>query len=164
MVEYTYKDIIIDPTSEEAKNCIGKDVYFADNPSTCLRIANNSCNNYCRILRGIEIGKNFPFVLENRGIGVACIIPKKEEPKKYIPFSNKEEFLSSYKEHTKDMKKYGLWIFEKIGRHDDDVPRMITEIWPDGVIIGSDQDTTSWEKLLKEFVFEDYFPCGKLEK
>lgn len=30
MPEYTYKDIIIDPTSEEARNSIGKRVYFKE--------------------------------------------------------------------------------------------------------------------------------------
>ena len=30
MSKYTYKDVIIDPTSEEANNCIGKEAYFAD--------------------------------------------------------------------------------------------------------------------------------------
>lgn len=76
MAEYTYKDIIIDPTSEEAKNCVGKMVYTADNPTYCLESANN--NEFCEILQEIKVGDYFPFVLKNGDIW-GCIIPKKEE-------------------------------------------------------------------------------------
>ena len=36
MAEYTYKDIIIDPTSEEAKNAVGKICYFSNSPRNIL--------------------------------------------------------------------------------------------------------------------------------
>lgn len=62
MPEYTYKDVIIDPTSEEAKNCIGKEVYSADNPTVCLDFANNNNDSSCGILDRIKDGY-FPFVL-----------------------------------------------------------------------------------------------------
>ena len=41
MDKYTYKDIIIDPNSEEAKNAIGKEAYYSDNPTECLEYANS---------------------------------------------------------------------------------------------------------------------------
>ena len=46
MDEYTRKDIIIIPTIERAKNCIGKEVYFSDSVSDCLYRANNDINCY----------------------------------------------------------------------------------------------------------------------
>ena len=82
MLKYTYKDIIIDPTSEEAKSCIGKMVYFADNPTVCLESANDNNGGYFReILDRLKDGY-FPFVARgNDETSWACIIPCKEEPK-----------------------------------------------------------------------------------
>ena len=62
MPKYTYKNVIIDPTSEEAKSCIGKMAYFADNPTVCLDAANNNDDCFCEILGKIKDGY-FPFVL-----------------------------------------------------------------------------------------------------
>ena len=82
MPKYTYKDIIIDPTSEEAKNCIGKMVYFADNPTICLESANsNNGDCFCGVLGRIKDGY-FPFAARgNDETSWACIIPCKEELK-----------------------------------------------------------------------------------
>lgn len=74
MEEYTWDDIIINPTSKKAKNCIGKIVYFADNPTYCLDSANN--NDFCEILQEIKVDDFFPFVLKN-GDTWGCITPKK---------------------------------------------------------------------------------------
>lgn len=80
MNKYTYKDIIISPTSKKAKNYIGKMVYFADNPTICLYHANSGYNDeHCGILQDIEIDHFCPFVLEDSDIQWGCIIPKKEE-------------------------------------------------------------------------------------
>ena len=38
MVEYTWDDVIINPNSEEAKDCIGKNVYYGDLASICLEM------------------------------------------------------------------------------------------------------------------------------
>lgn len=183
MAKYAYKDVIIDPTSEEAKNCIGKYVYFADNPSACLRHANYSCNNYCLILREIKTDKCFPFVLGNQGTGCACIILKKEEPKhEYVPFSNQEEFLNHYVHHKDRLVESssihqlsslgGVWLKDK---HLTTF-YMVTEIWDDGVIIGDTKmktakrgngeyftmnDITKWCELLEDYTFLDGTPCGR---
>ena len=162
MSKYTYKDIIIDPTSEEAKNCIGKEVYCADSPHYCLEKANgNEVDDTFYILQKILPDDNYPFCLgENAEYKHCCIIPKKEEHE-YIPFSNKEEFLSAYEEHTKSMKKYGIWIFHKMSGKDDIISCLITEMWDDGLIIGSAAVRTLWKYILESFVFEDGTPCGK---
>ena len=36
MNEYTWNEIIINPTSKEASNCIGKEVYASLTPVLCL--------------------------------------------------------------------------------------------------------------------------------
>ena len=62
------------------------------------------------------------------------------------------------------MHIYGLWVYEKIGEFDERVPRLVTELWSDGVIVGSDSNTTKWKDLLERFVFENNEPCGKLQE
>ena len=169
MPKYTYKDIIIDPKSEEAKNCIGKEVYCADSPHYCLERANgNEVDQTVYILQKILPNNNYPFRFgENAKYEHCCIIPKKEEPKpepKYVPFRNSGEFISEFEDNTPIMNIYGLWIYEKIGKFDEKVPRLVTEMWGDGVIVGSDSHTTKWKELLERFVFENNEPCGKVQE
>lgn len=164
MHKYTYKDIIINPNSEEAMACIGKEIYFHDSPNACLYYANTGNNAQCGILRETKIDSFCPFVIEKNGSRHwGCIIPKKEEHE-YVPFLNKEEFLSAYEEHTKSMKKYGIWIFNNINGIDYLIACLITEIWNDGIVIGSASGRTLWKYLLDSFVFEDGTPCGKLQE
>ena len=40
MEEYTYDNVIINPTQEDVESLIGKEVYFQDNPWLCLKCAN----------------------------------------------------------------------------------------------------------------------------
>ena len=165
MVKYTYKDIIINPNSEEARACIGKEIYFHDSPNACLYYANTGNNAQCGILRETKIDSFCPFVVAKNGSRHwGCIIPKKEESKpepKYVPFKNSGEFISEFEDNTPIMHIYGLWIYEKIGKFDEKVPRLVTEMWGDGVIVGSDSHTTKWKELLERFVFENNEPCGK---
>lgn len=162
MEKYTWDDVIINPNSEQAKSCIGKEVYCADSPHYCLEKANgNEVDHTVYILQSIIPDNNYPFRLgENGKYEHCCIIPKKEEHE-YVPFLNKEEFLSAYEEHTKSMKKYGIWIFNNINGIDYLIACLITEIWNDGIVIGSAMVRTLWKYLLESFVFEDGTPCGK---
>ena len=169
MEKYTWNDVIINPNSEQAKACIGKEVYCADSPHYCLEKANgNEVDNTVYILQKILPDNNYPFRLgENAEYEHCCIIPKKEESKpepKYVPFKNSGESISEFEDNTPIMHIYGLWIYEKIGKFDERVPRLVTEMWGDGVVIGSDKDTTTWKELLKRFVFENNVPCGKLQE
>ena len=77
MAEYTYKDIIIDPTSEEAKNAIGKKCYMYDSPTMLLKMANS--NDGARTLESID-ESDYPFNDKEFGSEWTCIIVKKEEP------------------------------------------------------------------------------------
>ena len=113
MAEYTYRDIIIDPTSEEAKNCIGKEVYFSDNIRMCLCRANKDINSFTRILQKINEKDYHPFKVDDNYYQV--IIPKKEAPRpepEYVPFDSIEEFVNAAIDHSKFhyLSGAGIWI------------------------------------------------------
>lgn len=188
MAEYTYKDIIIDPTSEEAKNAIDKEVYFADTPASCLNAAKNNNKAYLGYLKKLDLGdEEQPFYVNEFVVSApsswTCIIVKKEEPKpQYVPFKSKEEFIEAYHYHDNDkysetediLMNYGMWLWS----NEDGSYKLVTEIWNAGVVIGDDKmritneeghidafnDTTSWVKLFSEYRFLNGTPCGKLEK
>ena len=62
MIEYFYSDIIIDPTSKDAGNLIGKEVYAGLIPTRCLMIANGRCKRTYRCcLESIEPESSLPF-------------------------------------------------------------------------------------------------------
>ena len=172
MAEYTYKDIIIDPTSEEAKNAVGKICYFSNSPRNILS------DIYCKsavegILTNMDDGY---FEVDNEGYW-DCIILKKEEPKpkpKYVPFENITEFLDAYRntpdclpEEVSYLSHNGIWLKD----NEIDAYRMVTEIWDMGIVIGNKNitigettvfnDITSWDELLEDCTFLDGTPCGK---
>ena len=88
MIEYFYSDIIIDPTSKDAGNLIGKEVYTGLIPTRCLMIANGKCKRpYRCFLESIEPESSFPFCVRvveadnPKDISYKsfpCIIPKKK--------------------------------------------------------------------------------------
>ena len=169
MAEYTYKDIIIDPTSEEAKNYIGKEVYFSDNIRMCLCRANKYINGFTRILQEIKENEYRPFKVNDNYYQV--IIPKKEEPKsEYVPFESISEFLEAYEDSTysiacdsvehKLLSRGGIWLKCKAS----DASLVVTEMWSNGLTIGSDTAVTRWNELLKYYEFLDGTPCGKLKE
>ena len=165
MAEYTYKDIIIDPTSEEAKNAIGKKCYMYDSPTMLLKMANS--DDDARTLESID-ESDYPFNDKEFGSEWTCIIVKKEEPKpEYIPFQDGREFFNSYLSVESRLEKedyflsnHGIWLMDcENGDY-----FLVTEIWGDGVVLGSNQTTTHWDDLLEEFIFLDGSPCGKESK
>ena len=165
MAEYTYKDIIIDPTSEEAKNAVGEGCYFGSNPKTVLDFANCNEKKFLRVLECIKPEEDNPFYDYNYGF--PCIIVKKEEPKKYVPFETLDEFIESYKKaeeridysNAEDyIASCGMWL----RFNNDDVMCAVTEIWADGVFLGHDHMKIKWEELLNFYTFIDDSPCGKL--
>ena len=165
MAEYTYKDIIIDPTSEEAKNAVGEGCYFGSNPKTVLDFANCNEKKFLRVLECIKPEEDNPFYDYNYGF--PCIIVKKEEPKKYVPFETLDEFIESYKKaeeridysNAEDyIASCGMWL----RFNNDDVICAVTEIWADGVFLGHDHMKIKWEELLNFYTFIDDSPCGKL--
>ena len=172
MAEYTYKDIIIDPTSEEAKNAVGKICYFSNSPRNIL--SDIYCNSAVEgILTNMDDGY---FEVDNEGYW-DCIILKKEEPKpkpKYVPFENVTEFLDAYRntpdclpEEVSYLSHNGIWLKD----NEIDAYCMVTEIWDMGIVIGNKNitigettvfnDITSWDELLEDCTFLDGTPCGK---
>ena len=162
MTEYTYKDIIIDPTSEEAKNAVGKIRYFSNSPRNILS------DIYCKsaiegILTNMDDGY---FEVDNEGYW-DCIILKKEEPKpKYVPFKSKEEFIEAFHYHdnskyseTEDiLMNYGMWLKDK-NSHEI---FLVTGVFNQSIHICDFDSDESWGELLNEYTFLDGSPCGKL--
>ena len=177
MAEYTYKDIIIDPTSEEAKNAIGKKCYMYDSPTMLLKMANS--DDDARTLESID-ESDYPFNDKEFGNEWTCIIVKKEEPKpRCIPFENGREFFNSYLSVESRLEKedyflsnHGIWLKAKDA---DDALFMVTEIWSYGVCVSGNMkttneledfyltinDATTWDELLNSYTFLDDSPCGK---
>ena len=189
MNEYTWKEVIVNPTSEDANNCIGKEVYASLSPIQCLRIANGNYEKKDRFfLDSINPDNNFPFYIKlveagNPNIAYKsfpCIILRDEElESKYVPFKDYGEFIRYYASSisntsldSKILSLGGIWLkWQGI-----DVFHMVTEIWGKGVIIGNKKlntlskpnneyyttnEITTWDELLEEYTFLDGSPCGK---
>ena len=166
MAEYTYADIIMDPEDPRLEGAIGKECYFSDCPKIALDYARN--NSSIDRLKSINKESAAPFVGDDE-VNWVMVIIKKEEPKpKYIPFESADEFIDVYDSknfsvqsgtiENKLLYYGGIWLKDK---DIDGVFYMVTEIWRDGVVLGSDQSTTKWDDLLYGYTFIDGSPCGK---
>ena len=168
MAEYTYEDIIMDPNDPRLEGAIGKECYVSDFPKIAL---NNARDNLTTDrLKRIAKEETCPFVDEEDEDNWAVIIIKKEEPKpKYVPFKNGLEFFNSYLSVESRLEKtdyflsnHGIWLKDK---DIDGASYIVTEIWRDGVVLGSDQHTTIWKDLLVDgYAFLDNTPCGRFVK
>lgn len=168
MNEYTFENLIINPETPGLEGLIGKEVYCDNTPLCCLQRANKGYE--AGVFREICKDHYHPFYVEYPNgmiLSYACIIPKKEEPKpEFMPFKNISEFLNAYRsvaswlgEQDLYLNNRGIWLKDK---DIDDVFYIVTEIWKDGVVLGSDQSTTKWDDLLCGYTFLDGTPCGKL--
>lgn len=174
MPEYTYKDIIIDPTSDEAKNYIGKEIYFSDNIRMCLCRANNDINGFMGILNEINENDHYPFKVNDNSYQI--IIPKKEEPKpEYVPFEIADEFLDAYEDanysitngtiENRLLNHGGIWIRSKDSSFMGEAATMIIEICYDGIQLGNSHDSkVLWDNLFEDYEFLDGTPCGKINE
>ena len=165
MAEYTFENLIMNPETPGLESLIGKKVYSGTAPLDCLKRANKDYE--VGILREIRKDCLCPFLVEVPNgmiFNYVCIIPKKEEPKKYVPFENGQEFFNSYLSVESRLEKedyflsnHGIWLMDcENGDY-----FLVTEIWGDGVVLGSNQTTTHWDDLLEDFIFLDGSPCGK---
>ena len=167
MTEYVFENLIMNPETPGLESLIGKKVYSGTAPLDCLKRANKDYE--VGILREIRKDCLCPFLVEvPNGVifNYVCIIPKKEEPKpKYVPFQDGREFFNSYLSVESRLEKenyflsnHGIWLMDcENGDY-----FLVTEIWGDGVVLGSNQETTHWDDLLENFIFLDGSPCGKL--
>ena len=184
MEEYTYDNVIINPTQEDVESLIGKEVYFHDNPTLCLEKANERSADNLGILAEINPGTN-PFCVKKYGgayHSYACIIEKKEDPKpEYTPFESMEEFVERYVEAKEGVRsdsfesnllQCGMWLKER--GTESDAYCMVIEMFEEGVFVGQEDtfisegsistDFTSWRDLYLGFNFLDGSPCGKLKE
>ena len=165
MAEYTYDNILINPSKEGIESLIGKEVYFHNNPYLCLDYANKKSTDHLGVLAKIRKNSAVPFTIEqgNTVHEYTCIIIKKEqsEPKpRCIPFENGREFFNSYLSVESRLEKedyflsnHGIWLKDKTSK----AYYMVTKIWD----IGDDSDEISWKELLEYYTFLDDSPCGK---
>ena len=128
-----------------------------DSPTMLLKMANS--NDGARTLESID-ESDYPFNDKEFGSEWTCIIVKKEEPKKYVPFENGQEFFNSYLSVESRLEKedyflsnHGIWLKDKTSK----AYYMVTKIWD----IGDDSDEISWKELLEYYTFLDDSPCGK---
>ena len=176
MIEYTRKDIIMDPNDPRLEGAIGKKVYSSSDINLVLNRANN--DEYEKTLTQVEDVDSEPFTVTDMygdEIDADFIILKKEEPKsEYVPFENITEFLDAYRNlegclnhEAFCLSKNGIWLKD----NEIDAYCMVTEIWDTGVVIGNKNitigettvfnDITSWDELLEDYTFLDGSPCGK---
>lgn len=179
MGEYTYEDIMFDPTLKKVDDCIGKVVYFANSPTDCLNRANDDNENYCGTLHRINEGDSSPFVILSHDSDcpyrmAASIILKRESEPEYVPFESADEFISTYFEkcdlmnkqgnaHNEDVLCYrGIWMKREYMCCCDFYS--VTEIrGKAGLVIGNDTNVTSWDVVLS-YKFLDGTPCGKIKR
>ena len=167
MIEYTRKDIIMDPNDPRLEGAIGKKVYSSSDINLVLNRANN--DEYEMTLTQVEDVDSEPFTVMNTD-GTEydadfIIIKQKEKSKpKYVPFGNVTEFLDAYRsapgclnEEDYYLSKNGIWLKQK----DPKGHVMATEIYDNGVVIGSNISETPWGELLEYYTFLDGIPCGK---
>lgn len=174
MIEYTRKDIIMDPNDPRLEGAIGKKVYCSSDINLTLQRAND--NEYEKTLTQVEDVDSEPFtVTDMHGdeFDVDFIIIKKEEEPEYIPFESVEEFLDEYflnkEKYTTGilLKLEGVWLREK----ETGALCMATEIWDEGLVIGDTKltiigtdvfnDMMEWDELFSKYSFVDGLPCGK---
>ena len=179
MIEYTRKDIIMDPNDPRLEGSIGKKVYFSSDINLTLQRANY--NEYEMTLTQVEDVDSEPFTvtdMDGDEIDADFIILKKEEPKShYEPFASIEEFLTAYFKSVanseciqKTISSTGIWL-----KHNDAF-LLVVEIWDEGVVIGDSKiktiknggdeyftmnDITNWRELLRDYIFLYGSPCGK---
>ena len=163
MAEYTWKNLIYNPTLEEAKNAIGKECYFGSTPIGCIKNANDDKNS--SVLREVRSKEFSPFITSNYG-SYSCIIVKEEPKPKYVPFKSIEEFVERYTEVKEgaefgtfedNLLQCGMWIKSK----DNNDLSQITVIKEYGICIDTMSTIVLWENLLDDFEFIDGSPCGK---
>lgn len=162
MEVYRYKDVIIDP--HLALKDIGKTVYYGGSPSECLRNANED-RNFKTLVKVFPFN-DYPFSLEGY-TSCPCIIVKKEESTKYVPFDSIEEFVEASLKHNGShfLSKTGsIWLKQKtiINAVNKDTIFMVNGVNIGNNTISLESGWVSSEVLLEKYAFLDGTPCGKL--
>lgn len=83
MIVYPWNELIYDPTSEEAKDCLNKEVYFSNSNVLCFQSALTDDKNNLGILTKIgseDEGAPFEITKGETKHYCACIIKRKKGP------------------------------------------------------------------------------------
>ena len=75
MGRYSWNDLIINPNTEEARDAVGKECYFANNPMDCINKANWASRDAKFTLTYVKDDYSYPFVTE--GGCFSCMIIRK---------------------------------------------------------------------------------------
>lgn len=185
------------------KDILYKEVYFGNNTKELVECANENYKWNQGTLISIKKNLPNPFVVqvlrESKVSSIAfkaeyleCpyIIIKKKETPYYRPFTDWDEFISAYEEHSKNIEpntkesilsKYGMWIKAKKQAYPKDKEYFsnISEIKELGIVLATrnlrgelvstsdvaiDVDYVSWYFLVRDYLFLDGSPCGKIMK
>ena len=74
--KYSWENLIFNPTTDEAKNAVGKEVYYSDSPLNCIDYADKDNTEFLGVLDSAR-ESNAPFYIKSNGYW-NCIIVKKE--------------------------------------------------------------------------------------
>lgn len=90
---------------------------------------------------------------------------------KYIPFESVDEFIEAYDSanyaviygtmQNRLLNYGGIWLINNVNFTSY---MMVTEVWDDGLTLGTDPEVVLWEELLHDYTFLDGTPCGKLKE
>lgn len=145
--KYTYTDIIIDP--DDARVEIGKEYWFADYPFNVLLFANRDDGACHGILSGITRRDITPFFIRDKHY--ACLIRKKEEEQRYVPFDlTKEEDRARLR---------GAWVRDKGSGREYAVTGIFLDETPPYVEFNDNGFEPDY--LLENYEFVDGSPCGR---
>ena len=150
MAEYTYADVIIDPSDPRVE--IRKEYYFGDGPSHLLWGVRTGWEARTLVKVCKDAPSEDPFY--NGSARFQCIIRKKEPDKRYVPFD-----LSNEKDRA---KLRGAWIREKDSGRELAVTAIYLDEKPPFVELNDNGFTA--EELLESYEFLDGSPCGRLEE
>lgn len=163
-MRYTWNDVIVDPTSDKAKNAIGKEVYYADNPRDCLLSVNVDDHSY-GVLQSLDPTEHLPFVVDGRRY--ECIIVKTTPAYD----QNQAQWIADNGIKAGDCVK----VLRRAGEDEEDwgdawIPDMdnyignvctITEICPDGIELGSEY---IFPYFVLEKISDKYAPFSSSEE
>lgn len=158
MVEYTYKDVIIDPSDPRVE--IGKEYYAATSISSALRAANVGNESLLVKLDSVNreptrtLITSKPFTVSYKhgnGGDTDFIIRKKEPEKKYVPFD------LSFEEDRAKLR--GAWVRIKGSQLEHQIVGLAANTQ---IVFIPDVVGVEAKELLEGYEFIDGSPCGKL--
>ena len=148
-MEYTYKDVIIDPDDPRVE--LWEEYYFGRTPFECLCLARG---DKAELLKTVSKNADKPFSYSvDFSHCFPCLIRKKEPAKKWVPFNlSKEEDRARLR---------GAWVRHKQNPERENLITGLGDETVDFAVYFGDV-AIGTDVLLENFEFIDGSPCGKL--